>query len=151
MTRRGARGCRCHRGPPAGGTGRPRLEPGCALVRAERPHAPLERVAGGQGQPRCGDTRRQRRLVRAGSQRRRGRLFPRAVIVFLYVVVFMDLLLCKNIYLLCKSPDLGQSTISGGWMNILRLLTLLSFFLTSSSSPTDHRTGRTDTPQHAVV
>ena len=131
-------------------TGRPRLELGCALVRAERPHAPLERVAGGRGQPRCGDTRRQRRLVRAGSQRRRGRLFPRAVIVFLYVVVFMDLLLCKNIYLLCKSPDLGQSTISGGWMNILRLLTLLSFFLTSSSSPTDHRTGRTDTPQHAV-
>ena len=37
----------------------------------------------------------------------------------------MDLLLCKNIYLLWKSPDLGQSTISGGWMNILRLLTLL--------------------------
>ena len=149
-TRRGACGCRFHQGPPAGGTGRPRLEPGCALVHAERPHAPLERVAGGRGQPRCGDTRRQRRLVRAGSQRRRGRLFPRAVIVFLYVVVFMDLLLCKNIYLLCKSPDLGQSTISGGWMNILRLLTLLSFFLTSSSSPTDHRTGRTDTPQHAV-
>ena len=87
-----------HRGPPAGGTGRPRLEPGCALVRAERPHAPLERVAGGRGQPRCGDTRRQLRLVRAGSQRRRGRLVPRAVIVFLYVVVFMDLLLCKNIY-----------------------------------------------------
>ena len=27
--------------------------------------------------------------------------------------------------LLCKSPDLGHSTISGGWMNILRLLTLL--------------------------
>ena len=79
--------------------------------RAERPHAPLERVAGGRGQPRCGDTRR---LVRAGSQRQRGRLFLRAVIVFLYVVVFMDLLLCKNIYLLCKSPDLGQSTISGG-------------------------------------
>ena len=70
--------------------------------------------------------------------------------IFLYVVVFiiMDLLLCKNIlYLLCKSPDLGQSTISGGWMNILRLLTLLP---TSSSSPTDHRTGRTDLPQHAV-
>ena len=63
---------------------------------------------------------------------------------------FMDLLLCKNIYLLCKLPDLGQSTISGGWMNILRLLTLLSFFLTSSSSPIDHRMGRTDTPQHAV-
>ena len=36
-------------------------------------------------------------------------------------------------------------------MNILRLLTLLSFFLTSSSSPTDHRTGRTDTPEHAVA
>ena len=53
----------------------------------------------------------------------------------------------------CKSRDfchLGQSAISGGWMNILRLLTLISFFLTSSSSPTDHRTGRTDTPQHAV-
>ena len=66
---------------------------------------------------------------------------------FFYVVVFMDLLLCKNIYLLCKSPE---STILGGWMDILRLLTLLSFFLTSSSSPTDHRTGRTDTPQHAV-
>src|SRR3990170_5640915 len=126
-TRRGVRGCRCHRGPPAGETGRPGLEPGGARVRAEHPHAPRERVAGGRGQPRCGDTRRQLRLVRAGSQRRRGRLVPRAVIVFLYVVVFRDLFLCKNIYL-CKSPDfhhLGQSTISGGWMNILRLLTLI--------------------------
>ena len=28
--------------PPAGGTGRPRLEPGGALIRAERPHAPGE-------------------------------------------------------------------------------------------------------------
>ena len=76
-------------------------EPGGALVRAERPHAPRERVVGGRGQPRCRDTRRQLRLVRAGSQRRRGRLFPRGVIVFLYVVVFRDLLLCKKILAIC--------------------------------------------------
>ena len=97
-TRRGARGCRCHRGPPTGGTRHPGIEPHGDLVRAERPHAPRERVAGGRGQPRCGETRRQLWLVRAGWQRRRGRLVPRAVTVFLYVVVFMDLLLCKNIY-----------------------------------------------------
>ena len=39
------RGCRCYHGRPAGGTGRPRLEPGGALVRAERLHARRERVA----------------------------------------------------------------------------------------------------------
>ena len=43
----------------------------------------------------------------------------------------------------CKSRDfchLGQSTISGGWMKILRLLTLL--LPLSDSSHTEHRMGR---------